>query len=204
MDEPFLTALAKSEPIPGGGAAAAYGGCVGLALVEKIIRVERQRPHIPPQLQSLWEELLEQVCAAASNLGQLRDEDGRAYECWTKAKTSGKPEDSLAEALALAIECPIKIMEQVHHALGLVLQAARLCKAHLLSDLLVSGELLMAAVRGSYHIAQANVRLVPSLSLQGEYEKTLDDLNSRCHDLFGLAEAAIAARAKRRTPEENR
>ena len=37
MVDSFIDALAKPKPVPGGGAAAAYGASVGLALLEKIV-----------------------------------------------------------------------------------------------------------------------------------------------------------------------
>jgi len=43
MHDSFLEALARPEPVPGGGAAAAHGACVGLALLEKIVLVEQFR-----------------------------------------------------------------------------------------------------------------------------------------------------------------
>ena len=49
MHDSFLEALARPEPVPGGGAAAAHGACVGLALLEKIVLVELRRSDIPSE-----------------------------------------------------------------------------------------------------------------------------------------------------------
>ena len=48
-------------------------------------------------------------------------------------------------------------MQQAQEAIALVFQAGGRCKTHLLSDLLVACELLGGALRGAYHIAQANL-----------------------------------------------
>ena len=44
MHDSFIAALSNpNQPVPGGGAAAAYAGSVGLALLEKIVRLEMRR-----------------------------------------------------------------------------------------------------------------------------------------------------------------
>ncbi len=45
--------------------------------------------------------------------------------------------------------------------MGLILEVGSRCARHLISDLLVSGETFMAAVRGACHIAWANICLLP-------------------------------------------
>jgi formiminotetrahydrofolate cyclodeaminase len=109
MHDSFLEALARPEPVPGGGAAAAHGACVGLALLEKIVLVELRRSEIPSE--SRWQDLLEEVRGSSSTLIQLRDEDGRAYLRFAKAKTVGNSDEDTLETLKAAIESPIQIMQ---------------------------------------------------------------------------------------------
>jgi len=194
MDESFLAALSNPEPIPGGGAAAAYGACVGLALLEKIIRVELRRRQISPELICLWEELLAQVRLVSKNLHRLRDEDGRAYMSLAVAQKSEEGESAVTTALVSAIRCPAEIMEKACEALHFVSEAGKYCKRHLTSDLLVSGELIMAAVRGSYQIASANLRLMSDLSLRNDFQERLEQLRSRCQDSFRILQQQIVMR----------
>jgi hypothetical protein len=58
MSPAFLTELARARPDPGGGAAAAYGARVGLALVAKVIHLELQRPNREAPEVLCWRALL--------------------------------------------------------------------------------------------------------------------------------------------------
>ncbi len=165
MSEPFLVALANPEPSPGGGAAAGYSACLGVALVKKIIHLELLRSRTSPALTSLWNNLLKQANEMEKTLEQLIEEDGNAYIEFVEARTDcGRK--NFADALERAVECPVKIMKQSSEGLGLVSEVGKRCGRHLLSDLLVSGEAFMAAVRGAYHIAWANICLLPGNSPQ--------------------------------------
>ncbi len=193
--EPFLEALAKPEPVPGGGAAAAHGAAVGFALLEKIVRLELQRQPIAPELQSLWEALLEHACGLAETVLRLRDEDGRAYMRFAEARTSGKAAQDVIAALEQAVESPLKIMKTAHDGLSCASQAGKHCRKQLLSDLLVVCELLGAATRGAYRIAQANLLLMADSSGKGEYQRVVSRLRHRWSDSFQQVESSILARA---------
>ena len=194
MSDSFLEALAAPKPIPGGGAAAAHGACVGLALLEKIVLVELKRGHVTSDYS--WSDLLEEVKASSSTLLQLRDEDGRAYVRFAKAKTFGDSEEEVLEALKGAVESPIKIMEEARRGLELVARAGKQCKAHLLSDLLVVCELLRAAINGTHRIAQANLGVMGDPSLCRHYEKKLNQAQVKGCELFKSVEGDILTRAK--------
>ncbi len=193
MHDSFLEALARPEPVPAGGAAAAHGACVGLALLEKIVLVELRRSDIPSETR--WQNLLEEVKASSRTLLQLRDEDGRAYVSFAKAKTFGKSDEEILEALKAAIECPIKIMEEAHQGLSLVARAAKRCKGHLLSDLLVVCELFRAAIQGTYRIAQANLRVMDTSSLRDAYQTRLNQVHGGSRGVFESVESEIVERA---------
>jgi formiminotetrahydrofolate cyclodeaminase len=165
MNEPFLVALANPEPSPGGGAAAGYSACLGVALVKKIVHLELLRSRTSPDLTSLWQNLLKQANEMEKALEQLIEDDGRAYLEFVEARTDCRRKDFSA-ALERAVECPVKIMKQSSEGLGLISEVAKRCGRHLLSDLLVSGESFLAAVRGAYHIAWANICLLPGNSPQ--------------------------------------
>ena len=103
MQDSFIVALASpDQPIPGGGAAAAYAGSVALALLKKIVRVEMRR-HQGISEDSPWEDLLDQVSALGQNLYRLSDEDGRSYLRLAEIKNSGQSEKEVASALKEAI-----------------------------------------------------------------------------------------------------
>ncbi|MBW2603621.1 MAG: cyclodeaminase/cyclohydrolase family protein [Deltaproteobacteria bacterium] len=174
MTDSFLSDLSSPEQsIPGGAAAAAHVGVVGLGLLEKIIRIEMRR-YPGPSEDSPWENLLDQVSTACNTLYRLRDEDGRIYMRLVRVKKSDAGPEKVASVLEQAIDCPMKIMEQTRKALGCVAQTAKYCKKHLLSDLNVVCELLGGAGRGAGHIARANLHLMTDPIKKAEYRNRLD------------------------------
>jgi formiminotetrahydrofolate cyclodeaminase len=160
METSFLKALAQARPDPGGGAAAAHGAALGMALLSKVVRLERQRQGPTGQPGFPWHDLLAQVRQVSTTLLRLQEEDVRSYFRLTRARTASDPEE-LAAALEEAVACPLRIMQQAQEGLALIAQGGVPCKLHLVSDLLVACELLGAAFRGAHHIARANLALMP-------------------------------------------
>jgi formiminotetrahydrofolate cyclodeaminase len=159
MESKFLHALAQGRPDPGGGAAAAHGAAIGLALLEKVVRLEQQRWGVCGRPGFPWDDLFRRVRQVADALLRLQEEDIQAYFNLTQARGSGDP-SMLARALEEALGCPLRIMQQAQEGLALISQGGARCKMHLLSDLLVACELLGAAFRGAHHIARANLLLM--------------------------------------------
>ena len=188
MVDSFIDALAKPKPVPGGGAAAAHGACVGLALLEKIVKVELQRSRESSDAE--WKNLLQEVKKSSATILQLRDEDGRAYVSFAQAKTLGKDKREVLEALQQAIDCPIRIMKEANEAFSFVVRAGNRCKDHLLSDLLVVCELLRATISGVHRIAQANLNLMAESPKRNEYQGRLEKLLS---DSMEFYEAVVSA-----------
>jgi formiminotetrahydrofolate cyclodeaminase len=188
MHDSFIAALSNpNQPIPGGGAAAAYAGSVGLALLEKIIRLEMRR-HPGGSEPSLWGDLLSQVSALSESLHRLRDEDGKSYLFLAETRASGKTEKEIAAALKQAIECPIKTLEEANKGLSCISVVAEQCKRHLFSDLQVVCELLGAAGRGAYYISMANLRSITDPVSKADYQIRLAKLHARTCELIKEAE----------------
>ncbi len=194
MNEPFLLALASPEPSPGGGAAAAYSACLGIALIKKVIHLEMLRPDLSSELKDFWEDLLEQAEVAEQILERLLHDDGRSYVEFARARAAGA-EEMMASAIERVIACPIDIMEQSCQGQGLISEAGKHCKRYLLSDLLVAGEFFLAAVQGSYHIARANLCLVPGKSPMGGLRSRSRDkigrLQNCCQDAYDMVQEQL-------------
>lgn len=194
MDDSFLAALAAPKPIPGGAGAAAHGACVGLALLEKIVLVELNRGQVTSE--SLWSDLLDELKESSATLLRLRDEDGNAYMRFARAKTFGKSDEEILEALKQAVESPMAVMKEAKRNLDLVGRTGKHCKGHLLSDLLVVCELLRAAINGTHRITQANLGLMSDASLRNSYLNQLSKLHEESRKLFRSVEEVIVERAK--------
>jgi formiminotetrahydrofolate cyclodeaminase len=154
MTTSFLEQLARPRPDPGGGAAAAFGGQVAVALLTKVLDLEGRRSGQTPDCQPAWEEWLASARRLADDFERLRRVDVEAYRLFAQARAKG---EGLEAAVRFAIQCPLDIMAAAREALELTDLAGSRCQGHLLADLLVAAEMLGAVLRGAYHIAQANL-----------------------------------------------
>jgi methenyltetrahydrofolate cyclohydrolase len=194
MNESFLMSLARPQPIPGGGAAAAYAASVGLALLEKIVRLEMQRVGIPSQQSLIWNELLLRVVRLSTAFAQLRDEDGEAYLRWAEIKTSKENAPAICKALGQATACPISIVKCVHETLECLIVAGKYAKKHLLSDLLAVCEILDGARKGAAHIACANLQLMTAPSLRKNFEEDMAQLRTLAEESGNRAREGLSKR----------
>ena len=197
LETPFLLALSRSEPVPGGGAAAAYAALVGLALLEKVVRVESERPRRGADERRFWADLLAGVRRSADILNDLCEKDSEAYAALAAARRV-KDAVALEAAQEEAIACPVRIMSEASEALLLARESGIRCREHLAADVLVVCELLRAGVCGAHHIAAANLRMLAAPFLGGRELKTPDELHQKAEKLFRVVVGAILARTEGR------
>ncbi len=192
----FLQELAQARPDPGGGAAAAFGANLGLALLEKVVKLEgRRRRKTAGAIGLTWEEALACLRGLAANLERLRAADVQAYFNLVAARASG---DAARQAAAVeeAVDCPRQIMAQAAKALELLGWAGAHCQKHLVSDLLVAGEFLGAALKGAGHIAAANLPLVPEAPSRQALARELAQAYREGEDLYQQTKAVLVTREK--------
>jgi methenyltetrahydrofolate cyclohydrolase len=173
MNASFLDQLARARPDPGGGAAAAYSAGVALALLTKIIRLEKARPYNDEVHVKFWDEQLAETRRLTQLFYRLRQADVEAYLTMAQALSVRQQGANLQKAVEEATRCPWQIMEQALLALNLVAAAGNRCRRHLLSDLLVATELLGGALQGAYHIAAANLPLMKAAGHRQEWAARL-------------------------------
>ena len=188
----FLQELAQARPDPGGGAAAAFGARLGLALLEKVVQLEGGRRSEPKGEASFtWEEVLTQLRQLGETLERRQEEDVRAYAKLAAARTSA---GNVAAAIREALDCPKRVVLQAGEALELLAWAGGHCQPHLLSDLLVACEFLGAALTGAYHIACANLSLIPPAENPQALRRAFCQTYQKGDDLYNLVKAALVAR----------
>ncbi len=179
-NDAFLNALRRPRPDPGGGAAAAHGALLGLALLEKIFRLEeRRRPAESDDARS-WRAGLERIAGLTAVFFDLRDRDVRAYQGLVEALArrevgSGKFADAVEEAVA----CPFAIMKGSEEALELAAQAGEDCKRHLAADARVACEFIGAALFAAFHIASANLPLIEDETIRHGWLTRLTSVRDR-------------------------
>jgi formiminotetrahydrofolate cyclodeaminase len=189
-----MEALARPQPDPGGGAAAAYGCSLALALLEKITRLELGRHPDGSDDYRLWVGLLETALSLKAEMEKLRQEDVDAYAKLSWALASAHRAAELAAAFRDAVACPAKIMEKAGEGLAAVGEAGGRCKKHLVADLQVACELLGAAVNGAYHIARANILLIEDAPKAANHEAVLEEVRERNEATYLLVSRKLASR----------
>jgi formiminotetrahydrofolate cyclodeaminase len=154
--ERVLDAFASSEPLPGGGSAAALTGAIGASLLQMVAGMTKTRTGTP-------EEVAELSAAAArlqsvrEQLTTLVDEDSRAYLTVIAAYRQPKatPEeqarrlDAIQAALRVAIEAPLQTMRLCERALNDAPVVCRSGNPNAAADAVVGTKLLVAALDGA-------------------------------------------------------
>lgn len=191
MQEDFLTRLARPRPDPGGGAAAAYAGRLALALLEKVVQLERRRRQ-DSTTEHPWARLTAVAATLSGEFSRLLEEDIEAYEKLQKAMRTAVPA-GLREAVDAAVDCPLRIMVGATRALPAITEAGMHCKKHLLADLLVAAELLGAVLQGAFHIASANVPLLAHPAARQECRARLGEALAAGLEALGRTRKALSA-----------
>jgi formiminotetrahydrofolate cyclodeaminase len=196
MTNDFLEAIASTKPIPGGGGASAFAACIGMALLEKIIRIELGRKELDAPRSALWSDLLRKTLQSKETLSRLKVADGESYIRWAEAKASGANATALSDLLGEAVEIPLAIMEEAIRTTGIVSKAVERCKPHLLPDALAAAELLAAAARGAAHIASANLERMRDPSHRSILGEKLDGLRNDNDAAFTKVCTAVSDRPR--------
>ncbi len=167
MVDSFLNELRRPRPDPGGGAAAAHGALLGIALAEKIIQLESNRATDNNSRAELWEGHHREAGRLTASFTRLRSGDVEAYQNLAEALRSGEGGNRLHDALVAAIRCPMEIMREARGALDLIEDVGSGCRRFLVADVLVACEFLGVALHSACHIAKANLPLMEDLPSRG-------------------------------------
>jgi formiminotetrahydrofolate cyclodeaminase len=173
MPDSFLVDLAKPQPDPGGGAAAAHGALIGLALLEKVFKLEYARIQPNNPAIKIWEMKRDELHRLHNCILSLREEDRRIFPRLIKAKESEGKSEALMRIIEDSITVPLRIMKGTIEGLSLVSWVGVRCKKILKADLWVAAELLEAALLGAFHIGQANLPLVQGIPVTRDIEQEL-------------------------------
>lgn len=199
MEGSFLEQLAQPRPDPGGGAAAAYACAVGVALLDKVIRLETRRKS--EQLAQYWNDARAEVGRISTILNELREKDSVAYLKLAERRASPTVGDDAESAIAEAVACPRETIETALLAFECLSRVgSNLCKFHLVSDLQVACELMAASITGSYHIASANLCLFRNESTM---ERQQLDLSARLDSAVKVIDK-VRQELILRTPQSSR
>lgn len=158
----FVERLATSDPVPGGGSAAALAGAMGAALIHMVVTLTASRP-----TSAEHEAELGQIARAAvswqSELLNLMEVDAAAYDAVVRARRLPRGSEverraremQIAAATREATRVPVETAARAADVLALAERLAPIGSVHAISDVGVGALLAAAAVRG----AAMNVRI---------------------------------------------
>jgi formiminotetrahydrofolate cyclodeaminase len=154
--ERVLDAFASSEPLPGGGSAAALTGALGVSLLLMVAGMAKTRTGAPEETADL--------AAAAARLRPIRDEltalieaDSSAYlnviAAYRQPKATdeerGRRREAIQSALRVAIEVPLQTMRACERALRDAPVVCRFGNPNAATDAVVGATLILAALEGA-------------------------------------------------------
>jgi formiminotetrahydrofolate cyclodeaminase len=196
----LLQRLATSEPIPGGGSAAALAGAMAASLVQMVVALTSGRPAAAGKEDELT-EIAVAAAACQSELLNLVELDATAYDAVIRARRLPRASDlerqtraaQVAAATREATRAPLQTARLAEQVLALAERLAPIGSRTAISDVGVGALLAVAAVRG----ALLNVRInLPSLDADDPLRGVATDGMARLADGLDTRERAIRERVE--------
>src|SRR5579859_5170097 len=160
----FMDELASSAATPGGGAAAAFVGAMGAALIAMVCNLTIDRPRYSA-VEPAMRVILDRAEGLRHDLMTLAEDDARAYGDVAAAYRlpRGSEEERAARAAALqralegAAGPPLRAMERCRELVPLAMQVAAHGNVNVVSDAGVAAELAGAGARSSIVNVRVNL-----------------------------------------------
>ena len=150
----YLDCLAARGPVPGGGSAAALSAALGVALISMVTRYSIGRKGNTRILDRQMTKVLAQSEALRRRLLVLASEDAKAYLAVVAARAGSAKAKRRAALKAAAV--PREVRRLCRKAVRLTPFLTAKGNPHLLSDVEVAVELLMAGFNVASAMVEAN------------------------------------------------
>ena len=195
--------LASSDPIPGGGSAAALAGAMGAALVRMVVTLSTRRAGQTDAAR----ELIEIAAAAAmwqSELLNLAEVDANAYAAVVNARRLPRDTEleretrdvQVAAAVREATRAPLQTLRAAAAVMGLAERLAPLANRNAISDVGVGAMLATTSARGAALNVRINLPHVTDEELRADATSTMDavlaDLPERQRALDAVVDERMA------------
>lgn len=203
IDE-FAARLASSEPVPGGGSAAAVAAALGASLVTMVASLTTGRPkYADHELMLSW--ALETGGRLSERFLSLADEDAAAYAEFAAARKLPRDTDAeiaartraMQSAARRAAEVPLRCLEACLDLVGAAEVLAGRSNANAASDVDVAALLGEAAARGAAANVLINLPATGDPEFEGGTTARVTELLAAIEDLASRAHSVIVSGARR-------
>lgn len=175
--ERFTAALASSDPIPGGGAAAAQTGAMGCALVMMAAATTLKRKTVLPDDRTRLDQALKRLGALKAGLSSYVQKDGEAYAAYLTARKLPKENPARMQALQQALVFAARVPADTATTALQVLKEIELIKDAIapviLSDISCGKHLLQACIRCAVENIRANLVFIENEDKRQAFEKQI-------------------------------
>lgn len=183
----FLKALSSKEPVPGGGAASALMGAVGVALCSMVANLTLGKKKYA-EYQTEIDGIMARTSASVSNLLELMEKDAEVFEPLSMAykipKDDLNREAIMEKALVAACSVPMEVLKEIANIVEVIertaLQGSRLA----VSDAGVAALACRSAIEGAAMNVYINTKLMKNrdyaMRLNQEADTILQGSVGRC------------------------
>ena len=162
--EELVARLATSDPVPGGGSAAAIAGAMGAALVGMVVELTAGRPAAEEHAATLA-DLAASSARHRAELLEMAQRDATAYRSVVAARRLPRETDdqkaerrrAVGEAMHAAAEAPLIVARLAVEVMDDAARVAPIGNVNAVSDAGVAALLAATAVRGAILNVQINL-----------------------------------------------
>ena len=198
----LLDRLSSSDPVPGGGSAAALAGAMGASLVSMVAALTAGRAEYT-DADAAAREIGEAASSVRTELIELAQRDSDAYQAVVTARRLPRETDeqravrarAMGSAIVQAAEVPLRTARVARQALELAGRIAPIGNRNAVSDAGVAALLSAAAIRGAILNVRINLPYLPEdAPIRAEAGAELSRLEREATTLEAAALADVATR----------
>ena len=186
LAQPFLDAVARPTPAPGGGSVAALAGALGAALGQMVAGISSKKKSLAANAGALL-AMAEHLQAASKDLAGGIDRDASSFESVLTAhrlprESAGAREHRDAEiqhALQAAVEAPLEIARKAAEVFDQLGQLESIAGPSMYSDVRVGRIMAAAAVQGALENVALNLESITDAGFAGRAREQAHSLATR-------------------------
>jgi glutamate formiminotransferase/formiminotetrahydrofolate cyclodeaminase len=198
----FLSSVASSEPVPGGGSVAAHAGALGASLVQMVAGLTIGKKKYAA-VEADMKQIALDAAALSNRLGSLVEKDAEAFSAVSEAYKLPKESDdqknvrqtAIDSALLGAAEIPLESARACLEVARLALVCAEKGNQNAVTDAGVAALLAGAGARGAAYNVLINLKSLPqspaSQRIRDELHRVLEEVSALQDKTSTLVNAAL-------------